>query len=294
MKDKKSPFYAYRYLVTPVSQQISITQELHKSKEELMIDFVQRLSRNTKTEWTKGDKRFLFYGSQSEKNINIFKFAKETFENIYVEGEEDIEIQGIKEAKYVLVIIDTEHQIILIERNFKVFQSINTPQKILTDFFRTLMLEYDYVVNIYPLATKRKFWHYVDTADEIFQLSLVLNAPNMPFFGNQDTRAILKIIQESTNNEELDITLKNKEGELDIKKSVLGNWIDYVREVGGKYLLKFSKDGVMEIKTSDNDTAKTYIPKKKTDKFTEEEIGNIEDKLNAMHNLETRDEIDEE
>ena len=116
----------------------------------------------------------------------------------------------------------------------------------------------------------------------------------MPFFGNQDTREILKTLQETTNNEELDITLKNKEGELQIKKSVLGNWIDYVREVGGKYLLKFSKNGVMEIKTSDNDTAKTYIPKKKTDKFTDEEMQNISDKLDAMHNLDTRDEIDQE
>lgn len=294
MIEKKSPFYAYRYLVTPVSQQITITQELNKSKEELMIDFVQRLAKNTKTEWTRGEKRYLFYGSQSESKINIFKFAKETNEKIYVEGEEDIEIQGIKEAKYVLVIIDTYHQIILIERNFKVFQSIHTATKVLTDFFRTLMLEYDYVVNIYPLATKRKFWHYVDTADEIFQLSLVLNAPNMPFFGNQDTREILKTLQETTNNEELDITLKNKEGELQIKKSVLGNWIDYIREVGGKYLLKFSKNGVMEIKTSDNDTAKTYIPKKKTNKFTDEEMQNITAKLDAMHNLDTRDEIEEE
>ena len=36
MIEKRSPFFAYRYLVTPKSEQVSIIQELNDSKEELM------------------------------------------------------------------------------------------------------------------------------------------------------------------------------------------------------------------------------------------------------------------
>lgn len=294
MKEKRSPFYAFRYLVTPISEQVTIIQELSKSKEELMREIVLNLATDIKTEWTKRNKRYLFYGFQSKNNIYIVKYARETDEKIYVEGDDDIEIQGIKEAKYVYVIIDTQHQIVLLERNVSVFQSIDQAVNTLADFFRSQMKKYDYVVNIYPLVSKKKFWNYVDTADGIYELSLVMNAPNMAFFGNEDTREILQQIKETTNNEEFDISLKNKEGKLKIVRNALGGWIDYVREVGGKYLLKFSKNGVIETKTSETDTAKVYLERKRTEKYTDEEMKSIEEKMKSMHKLEDRDGEEEE
>ena len=38
-----------------------------------------------------------------------------------------------------------------------------------------------------------------------------MNAPNMAFFGHEDTREVLQQIKESTNNEEFDLSFKNKE-----------------------------------------------------------------------------------
>jgi hypothetical protein len=294
MIDKRSPFYAFRYLVTPISEQISLFQQANKSKEELMTEIISNLALNTKTEWTKGSKRFLFYGFQNKDNIYIIKFARETNEKIYLEGDEDIEIRGIKEAKYVYLIIDTKHQIILLERNVSVFQQIESSVNILADFFRSEMRQFDYVVNIYPLVSKKKFWNYVDTADEIYELSLEMNAPNMAFFGNEDTRDILQQIKETTNNEVFDISFKNKEGRLKILKEALGGYIDYVREVGGKYLLKFKRNGIRETKTSETDTAKTYIERKKTEKYSDEELKNISDKLDSIHTLEKREDEDDE
>lgn len=294
MIDKRSPFFAYRYLVTPTSEQISIIQQLNKSKEELMTDIIRDLAINVKSEWTKGSKRFLFYGFQHKGDIHIIKFARETNENIYIEGDSDIEIKGIKEAKYVYLIIDTKHQIILIERNVSVFQQIESSVNILADFFRSKMRDFDYVVNIYPLVSKKKFWNYVDTAEEIYELSLEMNAPNMALFGNSDTRDVLQQIKETTNNEVFDISFKNKEGRLKVLREALGGYIDYVREVGGKYLLKFKRNGIRETKTSETDTAKTYIERKKTEKYSDEELQNISDKLNSMHNLESREDEDEQ
>jgi len=289
MREKRSPFFAYRYLVTPISDQITITQELNKPKEELMREYIEKLSTSVKTEWIKGNKRYLFYGSQNFENVYIIKYARESTENIYIEGEDDIEIEKIKATKFVYLNIDTIHQVILLERNKSVFSSPRNCISVLADFFREYMREYDYVVNIYPLVSKRKFWNYVDSADEIYELTLVLNAPNMPFFGHEDTRDVLQQIKDTTNNEEFDIALKNKEGKLKILREALGGWIDYVREVGGRYILKFSKNGSSETKTSETDTAKTYIPRKKSEKFNAEELKNIQDKLKLMHNLENRD-----
>lgn len=292
MIDKRSPFYAYRYLVSPINSQTTIIQYLNSSKEELMKSVVNKLTLDTKTEYTKGNKRYLFYGVQEFDEIHIIKFARETNEKLYIEGENDIEIQGIKEAKYVYLIIDTKNQIILLERNNRVFQQIESAIEILATYFREKMIIYDYVVNVYPLVSKKKFWSYVESADEIYELSLELNAPNL-FFGNSDTREILKEIKDVTNNETFDISFKNKEGKLKVAQESLGKYIDYVREVGGKYLLRFMRNGVREVKTSLSDTAKTYIERKKTEKYSSEELLEIREKLTHIHTLETRDEQDE-
>ena len=289
MTDKKSPFFAFRYLVTPVNNQVSVYHELNKSKEELMKEIVYSLNVNTKTEWLKGSKRYLIYGFQKKNDFFILKYARESNEKIYVEGESDIEIKGIKETKYVYLIIDVKHQVILIERNTTVFSSVRSAINILSDYFREKMREYDYVVNIYPLVSKKSFWNYIEEADEIYELNLLLNAPNMPFLGDSDTRSVLQKIKDTTNNEEFEIGLRNKEGNLQVIQETLGTWINYIREVGGKYIIKFKKNGIEQRKTSYDDTAKTYIPRKKTENYSDEELKNIEDKLNLMHNLENRE-----
>ena len=271
MAEKNSSFYTYRYLVTRASDQASLFSELYnpfnKSKEELMTETVRDLAIRNKTEWIKGNRRFLFYSIQERGNIFIFKFAKETKDNIYVEGDEDIEMQPITNAKFVYVIIDTKHQIILIERNASVYKDIETSVNYLTEFFRDRMKIFGYVVNIYPLVYKKLFWHYVESAEEIYELTLEMNAPNMAFFGNEDTRDVLAEIRKITNNEVLDISFKNREGHLKVAREALGGYIDYIREVGGKYLLKFKRDGVMEIKSSTQDTAKIHIETKKNRKI---------------------------
>jgi hypothetical protein len=289
MKDKRSPFLAYRYLVTPINEQVTIHQQINKPKEELIRDYIELLSKTTKTEWRKGNKRYLFYGSQNFENVYVIKYARESNERIYIEGEDDIEVERIKEAKFVYLIIDTKHQVILLERNQSVFGSMRNSTGILADFFREHMRQFDYVVNIYPLASRKKFWNYVENADQIYELTLVLNAPNMSWFGNRETRSVLQEIKDTTNNEEFDISFKNKEGNLRILKDALGGWIDYIREVGGRYVLKFSQNGVSETKTSESDTAKTYMPRKKSEKYNDEELKNIQDKLRLMHDLENRD-----
>jgi hypothetical protein len=291
MLNKKSPFFAFRYLVTPISAQVSLFHT--KNKEELMKDIIQNLSENNKTTWTKGNRRYLIYSSQNKNNISIFKYAKETNESIYTEGDDDIEINRIKNTKFVYLIIDTEHQIILMERNTTVFNKIMTSINILSEYLRYEMRKFDYVVNIYPLATKTGFWSFINEADELYELDLLLNAPNMPFLGSSDTREVLEKLKETTNNEEFEIILRNKEGKLKIIKETLGSWIDYVREVGGRFKIKFSKNGVEQTKTSDNDIAKTYIKRKKTEKYTDDELDNIQDKLKAIHKLESRDEEEE-
>lgn len=289
MNEKLSSFFAYRYLVTPISRQTTIIQQSNKPKEELMRDIVDGLATNVKTEWTKSSKRYLFYGFQKQDDVYVIKFARESVEEIFLEGDSDVEVQAIRETKYVYLIVDTTHQIIFIEKNFSVFQTMESCVNALSAFFRFRMREFDYVVNIYPLVSKTQFWSYVDSADKIFELSLKLSAPNFPLFGNEDTRELLKRIKEDTNNEEFDIGFKNRSGTLKIIRGAFASWINYMMEVGGRYKLKLSINGKKETKNSDEDAVSLFLESKRTEKYTEEEMRQIKDKLEKTHKLETRE-----
>jgi hypothetical protein len=293
MRETPSPFYAYRYLVAPSNNQTSILHDLNKRKEDLMIDIYESINVNHKTTWIKGQKKYLFIGFQKSNDLYIIKFAREKIENIYIEKEEDIEIENIKEVKFVYLFVDTTNQIILIEQNKRIFGNISNAIEVIEDFLRTIMMKNHYSVNIYPLVSTKKFWNYVNTADEIFELSLLLNAPNMNH-GGEDTRSVLQKVKDLTNNETLNLSIKNKDGKLKLIRETIGDWIDYVREVGGKYSLKFKKDGVIDTKTSETDTSKTQITCKKKSKYSDEELENIKAKMNQIHDLKDRDNADEE
>lgn len=290
MKQRRSPFLAYRYLVTSFDVQPTLFQLTQKSKEELIFDVFNVIDQSTKTVWKKGSKRFLFYGFQKARDLFILKFAKETKENIFVEGDVDIEIKDIMEAKFIYVILDTKNQIILLQRNVSVFQTVNTPIELICSFMREKMKPFQYAVNIYPLVTEDKFWNYVSKAEEIYEVSFELNAPNMALFGNSTTNALLKEIKKNTNNEKIDITLKNKEGKLKITKKILGDFIKYIQEVGGKYSIKYSKEGLTDTKSSVTDTAMVSIVSKKNEKYSDEEISTIRTKLDSINLLKSRDE----
>ncbi len=289
MSNKKVPFSAYRYLVTAESNQSTLIQQINLPKEDLFKKMIEEITFAQKIDWTKGNKRYLFFGKQNMSNIHIIKLARESNEIIHVEGETDIEKKGIKEAKYVVLVVDTEHQIVLVENKKSAFSHVTTSVNIIEGYFREKMKSFDYVVNMYPLASKNKFWNYVKEADAIFELTLEMNSPNMPFFGDNDTREILSLLRDNTNNETLEISIKNNEGKLKIAKESLGKYIDYVREVGGKYWLKYSRNGSIETTKSDDDTFITYLSGIKEEKYAEEELDNIADKLTSIHKLETRE-----
>lgn len=181
MKKLKYQFFTYRYLVVKSSNQVSLFPT-PVAKEKLMINLIHQLVINKKSEWKNNNKKYIFYGVAKKNEISIIKFAKLTNEQVPIEGERDIELQKIMAANFIYLIVDTKTQIVLIQQNQNAFSNTEVSVNLLTKYFQSKMQKHDYAVNIYPLASSEKFWTYVDTSESIFELSLKMNAPNMPFF----------------------------------------------------------------------------------------------------------------
>lgn len=281
-------FCAFRYLITK-SDQINLFASATE-KEELVKEVLRNLEKFKKTNWSNNNVRYLLIGIENYKDELFFlKFAKESSNTLYLETELDIAKKDIIEAKYVYIIVNTTHQIVLIEDNKSLFQKIDKVANLLAKYINDNMADNSYYLNVYPLVKEHSFWSQVDDADSIYNLTLELNSPNMTFFANRNAQELLGIIQDETNNEELDIVLKNSKGKLDIKKNSIGEWIDYIREVGGKYILKYKSDGDKTMKTlrSTDEIYKTRF-KLNDDYIDVETKESILEKTSSINDLEKR------
>jgi|SRR5690554_4263611 len=282
-------FYAFRYLISESEQLNLFGQEL--TKEQIIVEVLNRLEKDKKTIWSNSSRKYLFAGVEKHhENLFFVKFARESNNTIYIEDEDNITKTKILEARYIYLIIDTNYQVILIEQNKSIFQNLKTVTDLLAKYFNEVLINHFYRLNIYPLATKYTFWHQVENADSIYQLVLKLNAPNMAFFADRHTQRILKIIKAETNNEQLDIALKNTNGKLEIKRNGVGKWIDYVREIGGKYIMKFKDNDEDEMKSisSSDDVYNTEISIE-DDFINENTKENISEKIASISDIENRD-----
>jgi hypothetical protein len=106
----------------------------------------------------------------------------------------------------------------------------------------SIIIEYDYTISLDEKPSKTTFWDYVESAEEVYKFSMKLNALNIGI-GNSDVRDALDALNKQFNNDEVIIELKNQDGNLEIPKSVVGRYIEYVSQVGGKYSLSI-KDTV--------------------------------------------------
>jgi len=286
MKQKRSPFFAYRYFIMPINNQTSILHHQGKTKEELAKNIFESIYKENKTSHESRGRRYIFYGIKKHKNeLYVIKLAKETTNTLYKEGDIDLEEEKGKTLKFVYVFVDTKRQLCLIERKSTAFQDKKASVNIIRELMADRMRIHDYTVNISPLSSPQKFWDYVKKADQIYEVNLVMNAPNM-LFGNEPIREALEDIKGNFNNDEVEFGIRSREGALKIFKKVLGTAIEYIGNVGGKYLLKFSTNGKEETVTNEEHTRKTYITKRKDDNFSDEDLDNIKDKMDIMHRAE--------
>lgn len=282
--EERSPFYTYRYLVTEISEILPL---LKKRKELLITDVIEELATVPGTEKIIEGKLYFFHGIQKMDHIYIIQVTRGSNGKTYLGDDDVFEITGSEET--FVLIADTKHQIILIEKSHFSPQFTETLVNELTVLFRSQMRSFGYGVNIYPLTSKNKFWNHVKAAEQIYEITLEMNAPNMPFFGNRDIREVLKKIKKVTNNEVTNISIKNKEGQLIISRESLRKYIDYIIEVGGKYQLVFFKNGTKQRITSTTDISITHVIRRGVEGYSNKEMNQISDKLASIHNLENRD-----
>jgi len=230
-----------------------------KSKKEV----VQKLKSNLQTqvkisEKYKHRKYLLYFIEELAEDLYLLKLARKRDFNKYQEGDNDIETVEDTEYPFVYVIIDFNKQIILIQKKAAVFQNISTAQNILQALINKTVDFGQYIFTVDEISYRAMFWKLVAQSSKIYSMQLNLRAPNL--FGNRyEANEFLKEEQEISNAAEVNIELKNEQGNLLIREERVGTYIDYIAAGGGSYRLKFMEAGEVKTKSSKDNIKTAYL-----------------------------------
>ncbi len=231
---KKDSFLVFRYLVASIN--ISPPSDFQKHKEQVIESLLSDYSNRPP---------FLITEDNSPE---LYMFFNKYDSSLFVITISTYSV-GVNLNQ---IIIDTDRQILLIDGSIKeldiAFMAVNLFEKELRDKVRS----YGYSFNVRELPSAEKFWNHIEDSENIYELSLVLNTPNM-FGGNQETKDLLKKVKEAVNIEEVEVVFRNKDGLLKVIKKTIGDYLRYIFQIGGSYRLIIGKDGIKETKTSKED-----------------------------------------
>jgi hypothetical protein len=181
------------------------------------------------------------------KDVNI---------NLLPDREDDFGTTEVENYPNIIIIWFREQQIIFVERNPQVFANFEVILRSLEDHLTNTLREYNLSVSIEPLSDFAKFWDYIKTFSNIYEIEFNLITPN--FFGaGMQAREILNSAKTNYDAKEVKMGISNEDGNLrvdqdDENASQLVSWVG---KGGGEWKMT-GKRGEKKITVRGTDGAK--------------------------------------
>ncbi|WP_394775866.1 hypothetical protein [Flavobacterium sp.] len=265
-------FYAYRIFLNQDIPNSQIKFEF-KSKKDSLIDLFQKIENEQTIKFNDYGEHVLIFENKLGENIYLIKLAKkQQFDKPTLEHGK---IEDIKDVRYpnIYFIVHLEKQIILIEKNTTVFQTIESVKDKLTKVFTEEMLQDSVYCNLSEITNHRDFWQQIEDFDIVQKVELEYEPPN--FFGGKNMAdRLVKDVYEETNFDKFKIVLRNKKEGLKFQYENFKEHIQRISQGAGNYIIEGIKDGV------------DYVFTKKTQSHSRIDIPNIVDE--TQESLEDR------
>jgi len=134
----------------------------------------------------------------------------------------------------LVTVFDTLTQHIFIEKNWKFGKPEQVERALQVGLQKPVLDKYNHKIFVKGKGDVRKFWNLVRESTEIYKLELKLISPNI-LETNQNAREALSDLKNIFQQDEIDITLKNDSGDLEIPIPPISNYIDYIGEGEGSW-----------------------------------------------------------
>lgn len=281
--EPKSVYLVFRYfLISSITEQLAIPFQ-RQAKEALFQKYLSDLFKRKKVSHTYYGNTYTFYANLNFNNETfVLKLARKVNETIMVEQGNDLVESQIESIEFVYVIISTRFQLVLIQKNSQVFRD-DVARNIVEDYFSTKLHADYFTMKIDTKSKPEQFWQVVEESKELYVLTVKLNAPNSPYFGDEELRDAIRMLKEETNNEEAEFTVKSSTGQLNLLGNYIRSIIQFVTVVGGFWKLKVKKKESKRLTNVDSlkQIDKAYLPKD----IKEDDLSEIMDQLVKVNGI---------
>lgn len=245
-KSKDLQFYYYRFQIVPSSNSIQTTvddyaikgyEDLVSKKNKIFHDVV-----NSKSILMQGRSADYIYKVLSvEPNYFLLRIARKKDINI---DREDFSEETVVSYPNVLILVDNRpnKQQLIIQMNYKAFDSTEAVANILEKNFNRYLHRYQLSFYLKPITEKQEFWELTKKYENrITQVAFEIIKPNMANI-SKNLSEDLKSLQKETNSHktkiELNSTQDSRLENLNERNSELSGLVEYASEGGGEVTVK--------------------------------------------------------
>lgn len=243
MLEKTKDYFVTRYSLIP-DIQLDLDSFCGTTKEKKFLDWLMSFGIEKNKELNYRGKNYTLYCKRVFDNCFFMSFAKEVHETIGTKTDEGIRDKLIENYKKCNILIQTQNQWMLIEKNSDISSSIESQKNLIAKVISKSLKNKNLYFELGIMTEKNNFWEYVtDNADCLTDIDITLSSPNF-LNGIKTVSEFLHRTNDIYNNTSVGIHLKNEEGHLIINKDneFLQDSIRYASAGCGRWKAKASKD----------------------------------------------------
>ncbi len=249
---KRVDYFITRYSLIPDTQ-IDIETAAGISKEQKFMEWLLSFESEKKKEIECGGYNYVLYCNKLSSNRFLMSFAKGTDKVIGNKTDEGIIDSAIIDYKKCNILINTQSQFFIIEKNFDVSGNYITLKNIIANVITKFLKKRYLYFQLDLMTEKNDFWKYISTnSGDITDIEIKLTSPNL-LNGIATVSDFLRQTNEIYNNTNISFKLSNDEGQLNVNpdNQFLQDAIRYSSAGCGSWKAKSKNSGTW-YKNTDN------------------------------------------
>ena len=240
---KKKDYFATRYSLIP-DLQLDFASNQGITKEKKFMNWLLSFEKEKKKEVFYRAKNYTLYCKQVSINCFFMSFAKELQETIGQKTDDGIQDTLINNYKKCNIIIQTDNQWMLIEKNLNISNGIESQKNLIANVISKALDGQSLYFELGIMTEKNNFWKYVMTNKNcLTDIDITLSSPNF-LSGVTSVSDFLHQMQDSYNNTSVKVHLKNEKGHLIINPDnvFLQDVVRYASAGCGTWKMKTTTD----------------------------------------------------
>ncbi len=258
---KNTEYLTFRYSIIKESQMHMYSKELPEVKGRVIYFAVQQ--NNADREFRRYGVDYSFIGFHfvqpagyteiENDRYLIGKFAKLRHTETGVRVPGNIVSKSQDDWVGSTTVIDTHTQHIFVEKNWKLGNTEQIENALNAGVSKAILEEFNCKVFVKGQTKENIFWNLVNESQYIYNLELRMVSPNI-LETNKKARDALEDLQNIFKQDEIDVTLKNDSGDLQIPIHPIGDYIEYISEGEGSWKMtrKGTEGGKKTFSSLDN------------------------------------------